>query len=103
MVDRLAAAADEPPADAPLTEVLAAIIRVTVAHRASGGLYRWEARYLERDDRRRLRTRFEHVVARMTEVVRRDTRCPTSACGRWRRSARSARSRCTTPRSPSAG
>lgn len=70
MVDRLAEAADESPADAPLTEVLAAIIRVTVAHRASGGLYRWEARYLERADRRRLRAKFEHVVARVTEVVR---------------------------------
>ena len=76
MVDRLAAAADESPPGAPLTEVLAAIIRVTVAHRASGGLYRWEARYLERDDRRRLRAKFEHVVARMTEVVRREHPLP---------------------------
>ena len=76
MVDRLVVAVDEAPADAALADVLAAVIRVTVAHRASGGLYRWEARYLERDDRRRLRAKFEHVVARMTEVVRREHPLP---------------------------
>ena len=37
MVDRLVAAVDEVPPEAALAEVLAAVTRVTVAHRASGG------------------------------------------------------------------
>jgi AcrR family transcriptional regulator len=65
MVDRLAAALPEA---GDLTEVLTALTRVTVAHRASGGLYRWEARHLERDDRRRLRVKFEHVVGRVAAM-----------------------------------
>ncbi|SNY54132.1 TetR/AcrR family transcriptional regulator [Paractinoplanes atraurantiacus] len=76
MADRLTAAVDGPPAGASLTDVLAALIRVTVAHRASGGLYRWEARYLSRDDRRKLRVKFGHVVDRMTEVVGREFPLP---------------------------
>jgi AcrR family transcriptional regulator len=74
MVDRLVAALDEAPPEAALPEVLAALIRVTVSHRASGGLYRWEARYLDAADRRQLRSKFAHVVARVTEMVRRE--CP---------------------------
>ncbi|WP_430783352.1 TetR/AcrR family transcriptional regulator [Actinoplanes sp. G11-F43] len=69
MVDRLVAALDETPEDAALADVLAALTRVTVAHRASGGLYRWEARYLERADRRLLRAKFEQVVARVAARV----------------------------------
>ncbi|WP_433831673.1 TetR/AcrR family transcriptional regulator [Actinoplanes sp. CA-015351] len=69
MVDRLVAALDESPAEAPLKDVLAALTRVTVAHRAAGGLYRWEARYLDRDDRRQLRAKFGHVVGRVTDLV----------------------------------
>ncbi|MDR7275343.1 TetR/AcrR family transcriptional regulator [Catenuloplanes atrovinosus] len=76
MVDRLAAAVDGAPPDAPLRDLLTAIVAVTVAHRASGGLYRWEARYLERADRRRVRARFAHVVARVTEAVRREYPLP---------------------------
>lgn len=76
MADRLVGALGEAPPDAPLPDVLAAITRVTVAHRASGGLYRWEARYLDRADRRQLRTKFEHVVARLTEMVRREYPMP---------------------------
>ncbi|MBG0566036.1 TetR/AcrR family transcriptional regulator [Actinoplanes aureus] len=76
MVDRLVAALDESPPEAPLKDVLAAVTRVTVSHRASGGLYRWEARYLERDDRRLLRTKFAHVVGRVTEMVRREYPLP---------------------------
>ncbi|MFI1995395.1 TetR/AcrR family transcriptional regulator [Actinoplanes sp. NPDC020271] len=72
IADRLVAALDEPPADARLEDVLAAIIRVTVAHRSSGGLYRWEARYLECDDRRALRAKFGQVAARMTDLVQRE-------------------------------
>ncbi|GAA4972915.1 TetR/AcrR family transcriptional regulator [Actinoplanes utahensis] len=69
MADRLVAALAESPPGAALPDVLAALIRVTVAHRASGGLYRWEARYLERGDRLRLRAKFEHVVDRVTAMV----------------------------------
>src|SRR5215469_27574 len=53
MADRLVAALEEVPPGAPLPDALAAVARVTVAHRSSGGVYRWEARYLSRDDRRR--------------------------------------------------
>ncbi|MCR6487745.1 TetR/AcrR family transcriptional regulator [Amycolatopsis sp. OK19-0408] len=71
MADRLVAALGEVPADAALPDVLAAVTRVTVAHRAAGGVYRWEARYLNRDDRRVLRGKFAHVVGRVAEVVHR--------------------------------
>ncbi|WP_328885695.1 TetR/AcrR family transcriptional regulator [Streptomyces sp. NBC_00316] len=74
VVDRLVAALDEMPPEAPSADVLTALIRVTVAHRASGGVYRWEARYLSREDRRLLRAKFAHVVGRVTEAVRRE--CP---------------------------
>jgi AcrR family transcriptional regulator len=76
MVDRLAAVIDESPPEAALKDVLAALARVTVSHRASGGLYRWEARYLEGDDRRQLRTKFAHVVGRVTDMVRREHPLP---------------------------
>ncbi|MFI6879949.1 TetR/AcrR family transcriptional regulator [Streptomyces sp. NPDC050400] len=71
MVDRLVAALDELPADADPAEVFAALTQVTVAHRASGGVYRWEARYLDREDRRLLRAKFGRVVGRVSEAVRR--------------------------------
>jgi AcrR family transcriptional regulator len=64
------------PREAALADLLAAVTRVTVAHRASGGLYRWEARYLERADRRVLKGKFAHVVERVTEVVRREHPLP---------------------------
>ena len=76
MVDGLVAAIDAVPLEAPASEVLAAATRVTVAHRASAGVYRWEARYLVRDDRRRLRSKFGHVVERVTEAVRRESALP---------------------------
>jgi AcrR family transcriptional regulator len=76
MVDRLVAALDEVPAEAALADTLAAVTRVTVAHRASGGVYRWEARYLNREDRRVLRAKFAHVVGRVTDVVRREHPLP---------------------------
>ncbi|MGW5637633.1 TetR/AcrR family transcriptional regulator [Streptomyces sp. NPDC003832] len=72
LVDRLVAALDEAPAEAELAEVLGAVTRVAVTHRASGGLYRWEARYLEHEDRRLLRGKFARVVGRVTEAVRRE-------------------------------
>jgi AcrR family transcriptional regulator len=70
LADGLLAALDTVPADAGLPDVLAALTRGTVARRASGGVYRWEARYLEREDRLRLRAKFDLVVARVTEAVR---------------------------------
>ncbi|MGW1228252.1 TetR/AcrR family transcriptional regulator [Streptomyces sp. NPDC001478] len=71
MVDGLVAALDEVPARAPLADVLAAVTRITVAHRASGGVYRWEARYLSREDRRRLGVKFGRLVGRVDAGVRR--------------------------------
>jgi AcrR family transcriptional regulator len=76
MVDGLIAALDAVPSEAHLSDVLAAATRVTVAHRSSGGVYRWEARYLNRDDRKLLRSKFAHVVERVTEVVRRESPLP---------------------------
>jgi AcrR family transcriptional regulator len=76
LVDRLVVAIDEAPPEAALKDVLAAVTRVTVAHRASGGLYRWEARYLDRADRRLLRAKFAHVVGRVAGMVRREYPLP---------------------------
>lgn len=72
MIDCLVATLDEVPPEAGLADVLRALVQVTVAHRAAGGVYRWEARYLNRDDRRRLRAKFAHLVGRVTEAVRRE-------------------------------
>ncbi|MFE6805545.1 TetR/AcrR family transcriptional regulator [Streptomyces sp. NPDC057696] len=72
MVDRLVDALDEMPPEAAPADVLTALIRVTLAHRTSGGVYRWEARYLDREDRRLLRAKFGYVVERVTEAVRRE-------------------------------
>lgn len=72
MVDRLVAALDELPPGTALVDVLGAVTRVTVAHRTSGGVYRWEARYLNHEDRRILRAKFAHVVGRVTDAVRRE-------------------------------
>ncbi|MFG1779586.1 TetR/AcrR family transcriptional regulator [Micromonospora sp. NPDC049048] len=76
IVDKLVEVVDEWPPEAALRDVLVALTRVTVSHRASGGLYRWEARYLEREDRRLLRTKFAHVVGRVSEMVRREYPLP---------------------------
>ncbi|MEV0133267.1 TetR/AcrR family transcriptional regulator [Dactylosporangium sp. NPDC050688] len=76
MVDGLVAALDEVPAEAPLADVLTAAARVTVAHRASGGVYRWEARYLDRGDRHALRTKFAHVIGRVVAAVQREHPLP---------------------------
>ncbi|MFE1287113.1 TetR/AcrR family transcriptional regulator [Streptomyces sp. NPDC058751] len=76
MVDGLVAALDEVPAEASLAEVLTAVTRVTVAHRASGGVYRWEARYLDREDRRRLAVKFGRLVGRVEEAAQREHPLP---------------------------
>ena len=72
MADRLVAALAEVPPDASAAEIFAAVTRVTVAHRETGGVYRWEARYLERADRRVLAAKFAQVVWRVAEAVRRE-------------------------------
>ncbi|MFF9754590.1 TetR/AcrR family transcriptional regulator [Streptomyces sp. NPDC014344] len=76
MVDGLVAVLDEVPPGASLTDVLTALTRITVAHRASGGVYRWEARYLNREDRRRLRVKFGRLVERVDEAVQREHPLP---------------------------
>ncbi|WRZ95169.1 TetR/AcrR family transcriptional regulator [Streptomyces sp. NBC_01007] len=76
IADQLVAAVDEVPPAAGLTEVLGAATRAAVAHRASGGLYRWEARYLERGDRRLLGVKVARVVGRVAEAVRREYALP---------------------------
>ncbi|MFD7293421.1 TetR/AcrR family transcriptional regulator [Streptomyces sp. NPDC059897] len=72
MVDGLVATLDELPPEADTAELLTALIRITVKRRAEGGVYRWEARYLDREDRRLLRGKFARVVGRVTEAVRRE-------------------------------
>lgn len=72
MVDRLVDAVDACEEGAGLDELLASVAEVTVAHRASGGTYRWEARYLERDDRRSLAAKFDHLVRVVTAAVERE-------------------------------
>ncbi len=76
LADGLVAALAAVPDEAGLAEVLTALARVTVAHRASGGVYRWEARYLAGEDRRRLRAKFDAVVGRVAGAVRRDRPLP---------------------------
>jgi AcrR family transcriptional regulator len=76
MVDRLVAALDGVPPEGTLTDVLTAATQLTVAHRASSGLYRWEARFLDQKDRHVLAAKFGHVVERVTEVARREHPLP---------------------------
>ncbi|SDL30439.1 TetR/AcrR family transcriptional regulator [Streptomyces indicus] len=76
MVDRLVAALDELPAEADTAQVLGAVTQVAVEHRASGGLYRWEARYLHAADRQLLKRKFAWVVGRVSEAVRREHPLP---------------------------
>lgn len=76
MVDGLVTALDGVPPGAALTDVLSVITRITVPHRASGGVYRWEARYLTGGDRRRLAVKFGRLVARVDEAVQREHPLP---------------------------
>ncbi|EME61704.1 TetR/AcrR family transcriptional regulator [Amycolatopsis decaplanina] len=76
MADRLVATLDEVAPGAPLADLLAAVTQGTVTHRASSGLYRWESRYLDRDDRHSLGVKFGQVVDRVTEAVRREYPLP---------------------------
>lgn len=76
MVDGLVTALDEVAPGAALTDLLTAVTRITIAHRASGGVYRWEARYLSHEDRRRLAVKFGRLVARVDEAVQREHPLP---------------------------
>ncbi|WP_419999199.1 TetR/AcrR family transcriptional regulator [Streptomyces boninensis] len=74
MVDGLVEVLDGMPAEAAPEELFAALIRVTVDNRESGGVYRWEARYLNREDRLLLKAKFGRLVGRVTEAVRSEGR-----------------------------
>lgn len=72
MVDRLCTVLAELPSDVTIAEMLPALTHVTLDHRESGGLYRWEARYLEAEDRRELRAKFGAVVTAVAVALERD-------------------------------
>jgi AcrR family transcriptional regulator len=76
MAERLVASVDALESGAPLEDLLAATARVTVAHRASGGVYRWEARYLHQEERRRLATKFGRLVRRIDTALQREHALP---------------------------
>lgn len=69
MADGLLDCLDRVPDDAALEQLLRAVTGETIAHRASGGVYRWEARYLEAEDRRALRAKFARLVDRFAAAV----------------------------------
>lgn len=53
-----------------LDALLAAILAKTIENRLTGGLYRWEGRYLERPERDRLRAEFAELRARVSRPLR---------------------------------
>jgi len=69
LADGLVETLDELPAEADLEAMLHALARTTVANRATGGIYRWEARYLDDADRRALRGTFRAVTERVARAV----------------------------------
>lgn len=78
MVDRLVEILDDVGADASLAETCQALAELTVADRASGGVYRWEARYLEAEERAVLRAKFAIVVDAVHAAVQREHPGPDS-------------------------
>jgi AcrR family transcriptional regulator len=72
MVDRLRDVLDDLPGSATLSDLLRALAQVTFEHRASGGVYRWEARFLEAGERRDLRAKFASVVDSTAVALERD-------------------------------
>lgn len=72
MVDRLQQVIDETGSDVALFDLLPELARITVEHRATGGIYRWEARFLEPDERRELRAKFAAVVDAVSAALVRD-------------------------------
>lgn len=68
-----AAAAPIPDAEAARAALdmhVNALISTTIDLRATGGVYRWEGRYLEKDDRDRLTTEFRTLRERMIPALR---------------------------------
>lgn len=53
-----------------LESVLRAVIGVTIDNRAGGGIYRWEGRYLEQADRKRIRGIFDDLNACVATPLR---------------------------------
>lgn len=72
MVDRLHQALDGAAPETSLLDMLPELARVTVEHRATGGIYRWEARFLEPDERHELRAKFATLVDAVSHAVERD-------------------------------
>ncbi|WP_181311165.1 TetR/AcrR family transcriptional regulator [Nocardioides campestrisoli] len=72
MVDRLLRVLEEQSDAVGLPGLLRALAEETLDHRASGGVYRWEARYLEAEDRGELRGKFAAVVDGVTDAVERE-------------------------------
>ncbi|MFF2493620.1 TetR/AcrR family transcriptional regulator [Agromyces sp. NPDC058064] len=56
-------------ARARFDEIVAAVTAVTIENRRTGGLYRWEGRYLEPDDRSRIRDDFVELTARVARAL----------------------------------
>ncbi|MFF2389415.1 TetR/AcrR family transcriptional regulator [Agromyces sp. NPDC058104] len=56
-------------ARARFDEIVAAVTAVTIENRRTGGLYRWEGRYLEPDDRSRIRGDFVELTARVARAL----------------------------------
>ncbi|MDQ2758159.1 MAG: TetR/AcrR family transcriptional regulator [Actinomycetota bacterium] len=67
----LVAATDKVADPDDLGAVLRAIATTTLAHRAHGSLYRWEARFLEPDDRQQLRATTRRLRASVSVPLRR--------------------------------
>lgn len=68
---------DEPDADTnldpdeELDRKLLALIRTTIDHRRTGGLYRWERRYLTGEDRSQIRTKMRALNRHLARTVSR--------------------------------
>jgi AcrR family transcriptional regulator len=60
--DDALAGLDEAAAGERLDRLISALVTNTIEHRKLGGLYRWEGRYLQADDRTRIRNVFVHVT-----------------------------------------
>ncbi len=75
LADSLGAAVDEfdagdntDPADT-LDRLLSATIRTTIANRRTGGLYRWERRYLSKDDGLQVRGKMVAINRRLAHIT----------------------------------
>ncbi|GAA1060047.1 TetR/AcrR family transcriptional regulator [Agromyces bracchium] len=64
--------ADDPEtARAEYDAIVSAIVETTIDNRLTGGLYRWEGRYLEPDDRRKLQDEFAELASRVRRPLER--------------------------------